>query len=210
MENFARVVFTIVFITILAGVIVAFGLFAIAPAEKVIKVITGDTNSEASDTTLSEALIKVISDVVSRALPTSTTDGGARSESGTGPEVGGTTYVPPAPEPGSPENPQQSSPVSESQVPREALKLSVSATGFTPTSFSVNAGEAVSLSLTSEDQTHVFYFEDPALRNVAVGVGPNETRFIEFYAPETPGEYVFYCDVPGHRTRGEEGVMVVE
>lgn len=207
MENFARVVFTIVFITILAGVIVAFGLFAIAPAEKVVKVITGDTDSESSDTTLSEALTQVISDVVSRALPTSTPSESSNSNEGGGAIV---DAPPSVSEPGTPENPQQSSPVSESQVPAETIKLSVSAAGFTPSGFIVNAGETVSLSLTSEDQTHVFYFEDPSLKNVAIGVGPGETRFIEFYAPTEPGEYTFYCDVPGHRARGEEGVMVVE
>jgi plastocyanin len=209
MENFARVVFTIVFITILAGVIVAFGLFAIAPAEKVIKVITGNTESEASDSTLSEALTKVISDVVSRALPTSTTEGNQPYREETG--GGGTYSPPPVPEPGSPENPQQSSPIAESEVPATAMKLFMSAAGFEPSGFAVVRGGVIALSVTSrDDQTHVFKFADPALADVAVGVGPGETRLIEFYAPEEAGEYGFYCDVPGHRARGEEGVMVVE
>jgi uncharacterized cupredoxin-like copper-binding protein len=36
-----------------------------------------------------------------------------------------------------------------------------------------------------------------------------ETRAITFQAPE-PGEYEFYCDVPGHEARGEVGTMIVE
>lgn len=207
MENFARVVFTIVFITILAGVIVAVGLFAIAPAEKIVKVFTGDVGSEEQDTALSEALTQVISDAVSRALPTSTVS----EEPGTGGETGGGNVTPPSvPEPGAPENPQQSSPVSESQVPASAIKILVNATGFFPPRFTVNAGVRTLLSLSSEDHTHVFKFEDSSLSQIAIGVGPNETRFIEFYAPSVSGEYAFYCDVPGHRARGEEGVMVVE
>lgn len=114
-------------------------------------------------------------------------------------------------EPGSPEAPQQSAPVSEAEIPAQAVKLTMSGAGFTPSTFSVDADDPVVLSVTSgDDQTHVFYFDDPSLQAVAVGVGPGETRVISFNAPSVPGEYGFHCDVPGHAARGEVGVMVVE
>jgi uncharacterized cupredoxin-like copper-binding protein len=61
----------------------------------------------------------------------------------------------------------------------------------------------------SDDSTHIFKFKDDALKAVAVGIAPGETRAITFQTPG-PGEYEFYCDVPGHEGRGEAGIMIVE
>lgn len=112
--------------------------------------------------------------------------------------------------PGTPEAPQQSNPIaSPAELPRAAVKVSISSAGFEPTQFSVKSGEAVTVSITSSDtQTHVFKFDDPSLEAVAIGVGPGETRAITFPAPKA-GTYKFHCDVPGHAGRGEVGEMVV-
>jgi len=111
--------------------------------------------------------------------------------------------------PGSPDAPKQSRSLSEEEVPETAIKLSVSANGFSPNEFTVNANDVVTFSLTSTDRTHVFKFDDASLRGVAIGVAGDETRAITFKAPAA-GDYTFYCDVPGHRDRGETGVMHVE
>ncbi|MFH1192832.1 MAG: cupredoxin domain-containing protein [Candidatus Jorgensenbacteria bacterium] len=113
--------------------------------------------------------------------------------------------------PGSPDAPQQSGSIAETSVPASAVKLEISSAGFSPSEFTVDAGDPVVLSLTSTDgKTHVFYFNDPELQAVALGVGPNETRLIPFNAPAKAGEYAFHCDVPGHAARGEVGKMVVK
>lgn len=114
-------------------------------------------------------------------------------------------------EPASPEAPQQSDPIEDAAaVPATAIKLTVSAEGFSPSSFEVDAGDPVSLSVTSTDDfTHVFAFKDKSLSAVAVGLAPGETRVISFNAPDTEGEYTFYCNVPGHEGRGEVGTMIV-
>ncbi len=113
-------------------------------------------------------------------------------------------------EPLSPEAPSQSDPIAESEVPTSAIEIEVSAEGFKPAEFSVSSGDAVSISITSTDtQTHVFRFDSAQLSAVAVGVGPGETRLISFNAP-SKGEYTFFCDVPGHKGRGEIGKMVVK
>lgn len=115
-------------------------------------------------------------------------------------------------QPGAPEAPQQSNPITDdSQVPASAIKVSVSAEGFSPSSFTVRAGAPVTVSVTATDtQTHVFAFKDSSLQAVAVGVGPGETRAITFNAPSSSGEYTFFCNVPGHEARGEVGTMIVE
>lgn len=113
--------------------------------------------------------------------------------------------------PGTPEAPKESSAISESQLPNSAIKLTVSASGWTPKQFTVKAGAAVTLSVTSGDTfTHILAFDNAALSAVAVGVGPGETRLITFNAPSTRGDYSFRCDVPGHTGRGEVGKMTVQ
>ena len=112
-------------------------------------------------------------------------------------------------EPGTPEAPQQSNPITTNNIPTGAVKLSVSAEGFSPSSFSVNAGAPVTITLTATDsQTHVLLFDDASLSALAIGVGPGETRAITFNAPKA-GTYGFHCDVPGHSGRGEKGTMKV-
>jgi len=111
--------------------------------------------------------------------------------------------------PGSPDAPKQSRSLTEEEIPETAIQLTVSASGFVPNEFEVNVGDVVTLSVTSADRTHVFKFDDASLQAVAIGVAGDETRAITFKAP-TAGDYTFYCDVPGHRGRGETGVMHVK
>ena len=114
-------------------------------------------------------------------------------------------------EPGTENAPKQSIPLSEDDIPVQAIKLRVSVAGFSPSSFTVQAGRAVTLAVTVDgSESHLFAFEDPALSAVVVGVGPGQTRIISFNAPETPGDYAFRCGVPGNAARGVTGVMVVQ
>lgn len=204
MESFARVVFTIVFITILAGVIVFFGLFAIAPAEKVVRVLKGDVASSTNGAAAGDDPLARLRELFA---PSAEKEALPKDKPPEAPSVSGSSD---APAPGTPENPYQSAPVTEKEIPSDFLKMTVTAEGFSPSRFAVPAGGLVGISLTSGDHTHIFKFENPSLKKATVGIGPDETRLIEFYAPQEKGEYVFYCDVPGHRARGEEGVMVVE
>ncbi|MFA6407074.1 MAG: cupredoxin domain-containing protein [Candidatus Paceibacterota bacterium] len=112
--------------------------------------------------------------------------------------------------PGAVEAPKSSNPVAVENIPESAVKLELTSAGFTPASFEVKAGSAVTLSVTSGDtQTHIFMFNSPLLSAVALGLGPQETRMITFNAP-AKGEYEFRCDVPGHAGRGETGKMIVK
>ena len=111
--------------------------------------------------------------------------------------------------PGSPEAPKQSRALTETEIPAEAVKLTITSNGFEPSEFDVKAGAVVTISVTSGDRTHVFKFDDVGLQGVAIGVAGGETRAITFNAPAA-GDYTFYCDVPGHRGRGETGVMHVK
>ncbi len=112
---------------------------------------------------------------------------------------------------GAPEAPQQSGALEEEEVPGSAIKLVAKLDGFTPNSFEVSAGAAVTLSLASGDGfSYVLKFDDPSLQAVAIGVSATDVRAITFNAPSRKGEYTFYSDVPGHRDSGLTGKMIVE
>ena len=112
--------------------------------------------------------------------------------------------------PMSPEAPYQSPPSSKDELPENVIKLKVSADGWNPSEFTVQADSPITIFVSSVDSfTHVFKFEDPSLSAVAIGVSPGETRVITFNASSEPGEYSFRCDIPGHTRRGEVGKMIV-
>ena len=114
-------------------------------------------------------------------------------------------------QPGAPEAPQQSAPITAEELPKTSIKLLSTKEGFSPSSFTAKRGDVIILGVTSADeQTHVFKFKDGGLSAVALGLSPGETRAITFNVPETKGEYKFFCDVPGHEARGESGTMIIE
>jgi uncharacterized cupredoxin-like copper-binding protein len=126
-------------------------------------------------------------------------------------EEPGEEALPAEPEWQRPEEPMSSPPLEIAEIPEETIELGVTAQGFSPSSFEIEKGKEVTLSVTSRDQwTHVFKFKDPSLAEVAIGLAPGETRAITFYTPSEKGEYEFFCDVPGHEGRGEKGVMIVK
>lgn len=112
--------------------------------------------------------------------------------------------------PNSVNSPRQTPAVAKDEVPASAIKLDISATGWSPNEFTVKAGAPITISVTSIDGfSHSIRFDDSLLSAVAIGVSPNETRAMTFNAP-IAGEYSFRCDVPGHKNRGEVGLMIVQ
>lgn len=123
-----------------------------------------------------------------------------------------------ATDPGSTNAPLQSSPLGEEGVQQikddslgAVIEMTMELGAITPSGISVRKGDLVTFIVSSKDQyTHVFAFEDPDLQGVAVGLGAGETRSITFNAPTKSGEYVFSCNVPGHRGQGEWGILEVK
>lgn len=108
--------------------------------------------------------------------------------------------------------PKESAPIASSSVPNNAntIKIAVSAAGFTPNTFTVKVGQLVNFALTSSDNfSHIWMPDDPALTGTILGVAGHETRIKSWNAPKK-GTYPFHCVVPGHAARGEAGTMIVE
>lgn len=109
--------------------------------------------------------------------------------------------------PGSPEAPKPET-VAADKIPVSAINIKISASGFSPDKFIVQAGQPVSLALTSTDNnTHVFVFPNASLMALTVMVRGGETKIIKFNAPAT-GSYTFRDDIPSYRNN--TGIMIVK
>lgn len=106
----------------------------------------------------------------------------------------------------SPLAPQQTLAIAKAALPASVIKLDASKLGgFTPNSFTVKAGAAVTVSITNTDTTNsvTFAFTDPSMVGLVMGAGPSETRAISFNAPTKAGEYQFIDGIPGHSGTGK-------
>jgi len=113
--------------------------------------------------------------------------------------------------PGSPPAPLVSGPLDSESLSQEVIRIELSKGKASPNEFKVGFGQALTLAISATDGSrHVFRFEDPSLAAINVSLQPGETRAITFNAPSEPGEYTFFCDVPGHAARGEKGIMLVQ
>ncbi len=110
----------------------------------------------------------------------------------------------------SPLAPSQSGPVKIDNLAPSVIKITASASGYTPNSFTVKPGAAVTVALTGIDSAHTLVYEDASMSAVDLGVYKDETKVISFNAPTKPGEYIFFCNVGAHRSRGEQGKMIVK
>jgi uncharacterized cupredoxin-like copper-binding protein len=74
----------------------------------------------------------------------------------------------------------------------------------------VKQGNLMKLTLTNgEFVQHDFVIDELSVHSPHVMPGPNNTVTLIFLTTE-PGEYTYYCSIPGHREAGMEGTLVVE
>lgn len=93
-------------------------------------------------------------------------------------------------------------------VAEGARRINVDATSFEfdPDEITVTAGEEVAIVLTSDDLLHDFTIDDVDVHVAAEGGESAEGGM----RVDEPGDYTYYCTVPGHREAGMEGTLVVE
>lgn len=98
--------------------------------------------------------------------------------------------------------------VNANKIPAQAIKIDMSASGFSPKEFRVKAGAEVVLALSASDgNTHVFIFPNASLMGLQTMVLGGETKTLTFNAP-IAGSYAFRDDLPAYRAN--TGVMIVE
>lgn len=86
------------------------------------------------------------------------------------------------------------------------IDVTASSFEFEPDEITVTAGEDVAIVLTSTDMLHDFAVDG---LDVHVAADTDETVTGGLRADE-PGQYTYYCTVPGHREAGMEGTLIVE
>lgn len=105
--------------------------------------------------------------------------------------------------------PTQSMVMSEDNIPDGAIRISGTASGFSPSEFTVSPNQEITLALTVRiDLPVVLTFYNPKMAPVSIGCGPGETRWVTFKAPSEKGEYTFRNDIIGHIN--ETGKMIVK
>lgn len=78
---------------------------------------------------------------------------------------------------------------------------------FDQTKLMAKVGETVAMHLDNPHSAQHSFDVDEL--NVHVPAAPGKQSLILF-TPTTPGSYMFYCGIPGHRELGMKGTLVVE
>ena len=74
----------------------------------------------------------------------------------------------------------------------------------------VKQGDLVKLTLTNNEFVqHDFVIDELGVHSPHIMPGPGTTVTFAFLVTE-PGEFTYYCSIPGHREAGMEGILVVE
>lgn len=91
-------------------------------------------------------------------------------------------------------------------TPQE-LSLTVAEYEFNPDTMTVPADTLLILSVTNEgDALHNFVIEETNIRSA--NILPGDLDVVEFYLD--PGEYTYYCSIPGHSDQGLTGTLIAE
>src|SRR4051794_2240465 len=77
---------------------------------------------------------------------------------------------------------------------------------FDPKEITVKAGEDATIVLKSTDIEHDFTVDDLHI-HVHTGPGKSTKGAIK---PDKPGRYEFYCSIPGHKSAGMVGTLIVQ
>lgn len=105
--------------------------------------------------------------------------------------------------------PRPSDLLNKQNLPEYILQIDIADGKFSPDMFSAKAGQVITFTLTSHDVlAHSLTFDDQQLSGIFMLVGPNQTRAINFKAPQEPGAYTFHCSSYGH-PETEIGTMIV-
>lgn len=78
---------------------------------------------------------------------------------------------------------------------------------FVPNKITVNKGDSVTFVMTNAGGMHDLVIDDLGVKTPLIKTG--ETTTVTFTASKT-GSFVYYCSVPGHKSKGMWGTLVVQ
>jgi hypothetical protein len=224
MEDAIRLIIILLFIGLIVVAIVFFGIFFLAPLGNVGGLL--GSKSTSTETVTLPPLNQPsqnqnqgqgttppagMPSQPAETTPTTSTGNQIPSEQNpsSGGSSGGTSITGPSLSPGDYRLISQSGQIGQDQIPPNAVKLTVSSTGFSPVVITGQAGGIITLAIiSSDDNTHVFKFDNPSLSSISVGVGPSSARLLTFVITK-PGIYGFHDDVPGRAQAGVVGKLIL-
>ena len=103
--------------------------------------------------------------------------------------------------------PKLSQPVNEDDLLPGTIKIVVDENGFSPNTFTVSAGQPVTVSLSAKGVSARLVFENSDLSALEIPARSGYTFAKTFSAP-APGEYIFFQDMPGKYS--QTGKMIVK
>lgn len=77
---------------------------------------------------------------------------------------------------------------------------------FSPQEIVANKGDTVRLKITTTSGTHDFHIDK---FNIHTATPLNEEVIVEFIATES-GEFIMYCNMPGHRANGHFAILNIK
>lgn len=213
MQNVIRVIVTLFFLGLIILGIVFFSIIVVVPKDKLARIQKGDIRAA---TSTQQVVADVPQGFFDKYFLSPLQAVFAPKETPVEQPFAPTTETlskEPVTPPGPVDAPKQSSPITEAQIPKGVIKITISAKGFSPNTFTVSAGADVAVSLEAADAfSHVLTFDSPLLGQVVIGASAQGSgaRIIAFRAPSAAGEYPFRDSIPGHAERGEVGKMIVK
>jgi len=103
-------------------------------------------------------------------------------------------------------------------VNKDAIKMTISMTGFEPNTIRAKVGQPVTINLINPDNSmhtdgggiHNFYLKGPGVSNVNITVQPESQKVFTF-TPTQAGEYDWYCDscCGGKENPNMHGTLIV-
>ena len=108
-----------------------------------------------------------------------------------------------------------SSPSVDSRNLEGAADITVTMTtvdmSFQPDIVNVETGQIVAFVIQNPDNIkHDFSINDINCESAHVEVLPKQEVTIQITMPDEPGEWRFYCSIPGHESLGMEGTLIVD
>jgi len=109
--------------------------------------------------------------------------------------------------PGTPGATPGASPAASPAAGGTAVTVTAVDIDFEPGELTIPAGTDVEITVNNEGALqHDFYIEDTDFATELIDGGSSATITVNLAS----GDYVYYCDVPGHRQQGMEGALTVE
>lgn len=132
---------------------------------------------------------------------------GMMQRSGMRGRMGGMSMVAATPAPLTAEQQQQLAAGTATTITQKTFTIDGGNFYFSPNKITVNKGDTVTINFKNDGGIHDFVIDALNVKIPVIMTGVTATTT---FTVQTTGTYQFYCSVPGHKTRGMVGTLIVQ